>query len=62
MVSFFVPVSKSNKTGEVKSVPSICSRGGQLDQFRGPHFRRKQSARAMKVPDMNCIWNICDNN
>jgi hypothetical protein len=27
-------------------------RGGQLDQFREPHFRWQQSARAMKVLDM----------
>jgi hypothetical protein len=39
------------------------SRAGQLDQFRELHIMRQQSARAMKVPDMNnSIWRICDSN
>jgi hypothetical protein len=39
------------------------SRGGQLDQFWKQHFRRQQSARAMKVSWYEYgIWKICDNN
>jgi hypothetical protein len=31
---------------------SIDKRGGQLDQFWELHFRRQQSTRDLKVPDM----------
>jgi hypothetical protein len=41
----------------------VHDRGNQLKQFREPHIGRRQSARAMKVPDMSySIWTICDNN
>jgi hypothetical protein len=43
-------------------INTVQTRGGQLDQFREPHFRRQQSARAMKLADMNYIWKTCDNN